>query len=55
MTQEQLQAILRHILGAVGAYVIAKGIADESLVAQASGAIGTLTAVVWSLIEKAKR
>ena len=55
MNSEQFQGILRHLLGAIGAFVIAKGLADENLVAQASGAIGTLAAVAWSVIDKTKR
>ena len=55
MTQEQFDGIVRHVLGALGAFVIAKGLADESLVLQASGALGTLAAVVWSVIDKLKR
>lgn len=55
MTQEQFDGIVRHVLGALGAFVIAKGLADENLVVQASGALGTLAAVVWSVIDKLKR
>lgn len=55
MNQEQFAGIVRHILGAVGALVISKGIADESLVIQATGALGTLAAVAWSIIEKNRR
>jgi hypothetical protein len=54
MNQEQFTGIVRHVLGAVGAYVVAKGIADESMVIQASGAIATLAAVAWSIIAKRK-
>lgn len=46
---------MRHLLGAAGAFVVAKGLADESVVIQASGALGTLAAIVWSLLEKGKR
>lgn len=55
MNQEQFAGIVRHVLGALGAFVIAKGLADESLVIQATGALGTLAAIAWSMIEKAKR
>lgn len=55
MNEEQFLGIVRHVLGALGAFVIAKGLADESLVVQASGALGTLAAVAWSLVDKLKR
>ena len=46
---------MRNLLGAMGAFVVAKGLADESLVTEASGAIATISAIVWSLYEKTKR
>jgi hypothetical protein len=55
MNQEQFTGVVRHVLGAVGAYVVAKGITDESTMIQATGAIATLAAVVWSIIEKRNR
>ena len=55
MTQDQFMGVLRHLLSALGAFVVAKGIADEDTVVQASGAIGTLVAIGWSMIEKLKR
>jgi hypothetical protein len=54
MKREQFQAIVRHLLGAAGAFALAGGLADESMVAQASGALATLAAVGWSLWEKRK-
>jgi heme A synthase len=55
MNQEQFTGVVRHVLGAVGAYVVAKGITDESTMIQATGAIATIAAVVWSIIEKRNR
>lgn len=55
MNLEQFTGIVRHVLGAVGAYVIAKGLADESMVTAVSGALGTIAAAVWSVLEKRGR
>ena len=55
MKLEQFDAIMRHLLGAVGAFAVAQGMADENLVIQASGALATLAAVVWSLWEKSRK
>lgn len=55
MNQEQLLGIVRHLLGAAGAYVVAKGLADENVVIQASGAVSTLVAIGWSVFSKLQR
>jgi hypothetical protein len=55
MTSEQIQGIVRHVVGALGAIAIARGIADESVVVQAGGALSTLVAVAWSVVSKARR
>lgn len=55
MNSEQIQGIVRHLIGALGALVIARGIADESVVIQAGGAVSTLVAVIWSVVSKARR
>jgi hypothetical protein len=55
MTSEQIQGIVRHVVGAFGALLIARGLADESVVVQAGGAVSTLVAIGWSVISKARR
>lgn len=52
MSKEQFLGIVRHVLGAAGAYLIAIGVVDEGLVAEVTGALMTLAAVVWSLLAK---
>ena len=52
MTKDQVLGIVRHLLTAVGGWLIATGAIDESLAAESSGAIITLVGVIWSLLAK---
>lgn len=54
MKKDQFAGVVRHLLGAIGAYVVSQGILDESLATQASGALATLAAIAWSIIDKRK-
>jgi len=44
--------VVRHIVGAAGAVLVAQGVADADQVQQISGAISTLIAVGWSIKQK---
>jgi len=52
MKKEQTLGIIRHTLTFFGGLLIMKGIVDEAMVAELSGAVMTLVGGVWSLIDK---
>lgn len=51
---EKVSGLIRHALTAIGGFVVAKGLIEESLVQDAIGAILTLVGVVWSVVAKKK-
>lgn len=52
LTKEQVLGIVRHALTFAGGIVVMKGLADESVVAEITGGIMTLTGAIWSVIAK---
>lgn len=54
LTKEQILGIVRHGLTFIGGILIAKGLIDESTVAEVVGGIITLAGTIWSIIEKNK-
>ena len=52
MKREQYEGIVRHLLGAAGGIAVGCGVLDESMMLQATGALATLAAVLWSIWEK---
>lgn len=54
LSKEQFLGIVRHVLTFVGGFLVMKGIIDESIVTELSGAITTLVGGVWSIINKIK-
>ena len=52
LTKEQILGIVRHGLTFIGGILIAKGLIDESTVAEVVGGIITLAGTIWSIIEK---
>lgn len=52
MKKEQAIGIIRHALTFLGGLLITKGLIDESLVQELSGAVLTLVGGVWSVIDK---
>jgi hypothetical protein len=54
LTQQQVLGIIRHILTFGGGILVTKGLLDEGMVAEISGAVITLIGAVWSIIEKSK-
>jgi hypothetical protein len=55
LSREQIEGIIRHTLTAVGGFLITKGILDENLVMDITGAAITLTGIIWSIIDKNKK
>jgi hypothetical protein len=53
LTKEQWLGIVRHSLTFVGGILITKGIIDEGIWAEISGAALTLVGGVWSVVVKA--
>jgi hypothetical protein len=50
--KEKVFGLVRHILSAAGALLVAKGYIDDSLVQEAIGGIMALVAVGWSIGSK---
>lgn len=54
LTKEQVLGIVRHTMTFVGGVLIAKGLIDEGVVTEITGAILTLVGSIWSVVEKNK-
>jgi len=54
LTQEQVLGIVRHTLTFVGGIVIARGLADETVVTEIIGGVVTLVGAIWSIVAKNK-
>ena len=52
LSKEQLLGIVRHGLTFVGGLLLMKGIVDEAMLSEISGAVITLTGAIWSVISK---
>jgi hypothetical protein len=52
MNKNVVFAITRHVMNTVGVILVAKGLADEDTAASVIGAVHTLVAFVWSIIDK---
>jgi hypothetical protein len=52
LTKEQLLGIVRHGLTFVGGLLLMKGLVDEAMLSEISGAVITLTGAIWSVINK---
>jgi hypothetical protein len=48
---EQVQSVIRHILAALGGYLVIKGL-DSSLIETGGGIVATIIALVWSFKAK---
>jgi hypothetical protein len=55
LSKEQLLGILRHVLTFAGGFLVLRGLVDESLVMELSGAIVTLVGGIWSILDKNKK
>lgn len=54
LTKEQVLGIVRHTMTFVGGILIAKGLIDEGVVTEITGAVLTLVGSIWSVVEKNK-
>lgn len=52
MKSEHLFSVIRHTLTFVGGLLITKGYIDEQQLAELSGAIISIVAVIWSIKDK---
>ena len=52
MKKEQVLGVLRHSLTFLGGILVAKGLVDDALVAELSGAVITLIGGLWSILVK---
>jgi len=52
LSKEQLLGIVRHGLTFVGGLLLMKGLVDEAILSEISGAVITLTGAIWSIINK---
>ena len=52
ISKDQVLGIVRHVLTAVGVYLVAKGLASEGLVEEGVGGALTLASVLWSILSK---
>lgn len=52
LTKEQFMGIVRHTLTFVGGILLTKGMIDESLLNEFTGALVTLSGAIWSVISK---
>ncbi len=52
MTKEQIFGVIRHTMTALGGILIAKGLIADGAWTELSGAIITLTGVIWSIVSK---
>jgi len=52
MNKEKVLGLLRHTLTFVGGILIAKGLVDETMLAEVVGALITIIGGVWSVLNK---
>lgn len=52
MNKEKVLGIVRHILTFAGGYVVAKGLADSTMIEEVVGAIITIVGAIWSVSSK---
>jgi hypothetical protein len=55
MKKEMILAIVRHTLTFVGGIYITKGLIDEGMATELSGAAMTLVGGIWSIVDKSKK
>jgi len=52
MNKEQVLGVLRHSLTFLGGLLVAKGLVDDAIVPELSGALVTLVGGLWSILVK---
>lgn len=55
MKKEMILAIIRHTLTFVGGVYVTKGLLDEGMATELSGAVMTLVGGIWSIVDKSKK
>jgi hypothetical protein len=54
MKQEQILGIIRHVLTFGGGLLVMKGVVDDDVIQDVTGAIITFVGTLWSFIDKVK-
>lgn len=54
LSKEQLMGIVRHGLTFVGGLLLMKGLVDEAMVQEITGAVITFVGTIWSVFDKKK-
>jgi hypothetical protein len=49
MTKENLLSLVRHVVSIVGGILVARGLANDSVVLEATGAVVAIVAIIWSI------
>jgi len=52
--KDQISGLIRHGLTAIGGFIVAKGLIEDSLIQDAIGSIMTLVGIIWSVAAKKK-
>ncbi len=52
--KDQISGLIRHGLTALGGFIVAKGLVEDSLIQDAIGAVMTLVGIIWSVAAKKK-
>jgi len=55
ITKQQWLGLIRHLLSFIGGILITQGIIDEMVYTEISGALITVVAGIWSIIEKSQQ
>jgi hypothetical protein len=55
MKKETILAIVRHTLTFVGGVFVTKGLLDNGMLTELSGAAMTLIGGIWSIVDKSKK
>ncbi len=53
MTRENIISLVRHLVSLIGGLLVAKGLANDSVIMEVGGAIAAIFAIVWSIKDQA--
>lgn len=54
MSKETIQTIIRSVLKIGGGFLVAKGLADDAMIAEGIGAVVTLVGIAWGILAAKK-
>ena len=54
MNNEYIKSLIRHVLSAVGGYLVAKGLVSTEQLPEIVGAIITIGSAIWGVLSKKK-